>query len=449
MNHSDGEQPGQTIDIEGHGNVVGNHNVIHVQVNEARDGGTIVIHPPSAVPLNLEPISWPALKATCQKSSEHYLALLQPKYKEELYVERKLLQQHVKRFMSSTEARYLVLNGQSGMGKTGFLCRLAEDLSGRDRFACLVYDCGAFVDVADENCTLELVDCLAAGMLPRRDARALDTLLDRIEMAEDFAEECRLVIIVDAINESKHMDKIIRMLVDLQHRSRPWVKVIISCRPHVWAQITEKMTSHTIPLSYFYRPRNVNKRCVEVPGFSEGEVREAYQRYQRYYGFQPEQFDDLAPSLKERMKVPLILWLVSKICEDGEITVDVAGSDIKIIPEYTGKILQDMLLDGEDRETIKRAEHFLEGTLPKLMVVERNCRNVVSRDDIGTMPPESKNWFNKFFRSGILEQTRYGDIRFRYERFYDYYFGRHLRELANRGLILRCDEEQSQGERTN
>jgi hypothetical protein len=426
------EQPDRNIEITGSGNVVGNDSRSQVvKVEGGSTTGPIVAgdYHYYAAEASIRPIPWLELKLTCQKNSKYHLDLLREKYNRELYVERKVLRWHVERFLSSDDAHYLVLNGQSGMGKTGFLCRLEEDFRERDDIACLVYDCGALIEVADEARNVSLMDCLAQGILPKPDDRALNILLDRIEVADGFGEQ-QLVIIVDAINENKNMDAIIRMLADLQRsRLRSWIKVIVSCRPHAWPLVSEKMMlprtmgGPRIPSSYFYKPPNVDEWYVEVTAFSGEEAEEAYQKYQERYQLQPERFGELEPVLQARLREPLLLWLVSEIRTGNRITIEVAGSDISVIPSYTGQLLRRLGLGEENR---KKATRFLKETLPKLMVVNHTCYNTVPRDKI---PPGSSTRLGQFLEAGMLEETADGQVRFRFERFYDFYFGLHLHNL--------------------
>ena len=105
------------------------------------------------------PIAWPTLKAVCQEKSKYHLDLLRQKYDPDLFVDRDLLH-HVRRFMESNDVCYLVLNGQSGMGKTGFLCRLEEHFRQDPAIACLVFDCGALVEVSEVKSEVPLLDRL-------------------------------------------------------------------------------------------------------------------------------------------------------------------------------------------------------------------------------------------------------------------------------------------------
>jgi hypothetical protein len=435
----------QQTHITGDGNVAGDGS--SSQEITAKDGSTIShvtqvagdYHYHASEKPSTRPIPWHEVKLTCQEKSSYHLSLLRRKYRPELYVERGALRQHIDRFLISRDTYYLVLNGRSGMGKTAFLCKLEEDLRKDPAVACLVYDCGA-LRVSGEMRDVSLLDSLAKGIIPKRED-SLGVLLDRIERAKGFSHQ-KLVIIVDAINENKNMDGIIQMLADLQRgQVRPWIKVIISCRPHVWPQVSRKIVlplsegGYRIPPDFFYKPQNVDDRFVEVTGFSEEEAEEAYKGYQKQYQFKPEEFRDLDPVLQARLKEPLLLWLVSAICARGRISREVAGSDISVIPTYIEQILKKQALDGKERE---RAVRFLKETLPKLMVVDGNCYNTASLDDIADMPDEVKERLNLFSEAGILEKTANRQIRFRHERFYDYYFGHHLRKLANRGEEPDC-----------
>jgi len=80
------------------------------------------------------------------------------------------------------------------------------------------------------------------------------------------------------------------------------------------------------------------------------------------------------------------------------------------------------------------------------MVHENKCQNKVTRDKI---LQQDDIYLKRFLDVGILEEiakkssnkeTSASQIRFRYERFYDYYFSPLLREKASQDISLDCQE---------
>jgi hypothetical protein len=396
-----------------------------------------------------ETIPWYRVKLRCQEASDYHLDNLRHKYNAALFVDRKDVRNHIQQFLDSADYLYLVLNGQSGMGKSGILINLEEEFRDRDDIACLIYNAGNITESEQgESSVISLIENLAQGLLPNPDEVTLTTLLDSIEYADGFDNQ-KLLVIIDAINESKYMGPIIEMLARLQHEKvRPWIKVIVSCRPNAWSTVSKTMTlpaaagGYGISVKRIYRPANVDQSFVEVPDFTLTEAGQAYSKYQRQYKFQPERFEELSPRLQRRLKEPLLLWLVSEICAYGQITDDAAGTDIKVIPNYTEHLLKQEAVDDSLVEHIQ----LLEKTIPEAMVAmegdEGKCQNTVARVKIPN-DRDTAACLNRFIDVGILEETMHGKpkvpyIRFRYERFYDYYFSHLLRELAGKEVILDC-----------
>jgi len=209
-----------------------------------------------------------------------------------------------------------------------------------------------------------------------------------------------------------------------------------------------------IPFKSFYKPTDANQRCIHVSMFGQAQANEAYQRYRHEFNFEPAEIDELPRSLQGRLYDPLRLALVSRIFRNARIDPEIIGSDVKVIPAYTKQILNDLIsdLDPDDQDIRQRALDFLQKTLPQLMVEKQEqadgityrCRNVVPRAKLGQVRRRDQIWFENFFKSGILVETRHDEIRFRFERFYDYYFGQHLKRLAEEGVILNCEEKDAE-----
>lgn len=455
MNEEMKELISKWLQINGDGNVVGTNNNVSVVKQSAGDYAIQIASMKIDVTLSAkeirdlfpnfsrpQPIPWGKVRVACQEESQCHLSLLENKYDADLYVNRSILKAHIDEFLENQNTYYLVLLGRSGMGKTAFLYNLQNSLRSDPDIACLIYDSGA-LKVSGQSSKISILNNLAEDISINSDG-SWRSLLQRIELHPDFDKQ-RLVIIVDAINESKNLNAIIEMLADLQlTKTRSWIKTIVSCRPHIWNRMSHMMTAsrsaggYKISPKYFYHPRNTNEPYVQVPGFTETELIEAYEKFQNMYNFSPKRYQDLPPVLQSRLREPLLLTLVAEVCQDKEITVAKAGSDIQLIPEYTHKILsKDIYSD----KAIEGLVDFVEKLIPEKMVIDGRCFNTVSLEALNLGDDSVINGLNRFLESGILEEIGDGRIRFRFERFYDYYFGVYLRSLARQGILLDCSPE--------
>lgn len=393
--------------------------------------------------LSTNPIAWSEVVSIGQEKNHVHLGSMREKYEHGPHVERKQLQQEIMSFLNSDQACYLVLNGRSGMGKTGVLCRLIENVDERPNYARLVYDCSK---VTDQEANRSLLYCLFERFSNSLDETSIDTLLNRIEVGEGFNnQKNRLIIVVDAINENKNIDAIIRQIAKLQSKKcRPWIKTIISCRPHFWPQLRDRMirgsTDMYVGSKYFHKSGITEKHFLEIHRFTREEAQEAYKKYQNRYNFNPEQYDNLDPILQRRLREPLLLWLVSEIYQDAHIAPDAASSDISIIPTYTEKLLEKRHYE---KTEIGKMMNVLNSIIPQKMVRNGNCHNAVPHREIASMPKGIRETIELFVKFGVLEKDGDDRIRFRYERFYDYHFGRALWKLVDQNVKLDCKPEET------
>lgn len=394
------------------------------------------------------PIPWSLVQSECERSSQWHLGFMRPKYRKDLYVPRRALQQHVETFLSSHGSDYLVLNGRSGMGKSGFLYHLARQLHHGDlgNHACLAFDCGQLVEGSTEIDASLLLANLGRGDLPESVPANLSQYLDRIEASLDD-DDGKLVVILDGINESENLHVIIGFLTTLQYRKpRPWIKTIFSCRPHVWETVFEEF-NRRIPIERLYEPGAGCTPYVEVPRFTNEEAAEAYRKYRSVYRFTPHLYTDLPPRIQVRLQDPLLLSLVAEVYEGKEIEPHLTGSDLRLIPDYAQTALgKHASLTADVPPTLG----FLKDILPSLMASEIRigaatstfCGNYASLEEV---PEAFLPELNRSVRAGILEVDPNGRrIKFRFERFYDYYFGMHLRKLAADGIVVRCGSDKHQ-----
>jgi len=378
--------------------------------------GDIHIHP--AERTTVEPhVSWERLKQSCERISAFHLAILGDKFSSELYVQRPILQAYLDDFLASDKC-FFVLVGQSGVGKTNFICNAYKRYRSDENIACVVYDGAslAMVTSLTEQINRDFTDI---GRIPCANA------LRYVEFSNDMTNK-RLLLLIDAVNEHRDMYTIIQAIKEVGAQYGQWIKVVISCRPHAWELLYRHAFRVRLPKLLFYSPPGSRSIYVELGDFSNKEMAKAYERYRKLYGFEPS-YDSLPSKLKRTLRNPLILWLVAEISREKDIRSQVGGTDTRLIPQYvshlvTGRILLDRDLD------------FIEHAFVPLCLKEGQCLNEICVERLAEVWESTEECLDRLIYSGIL-MRRDESVRFRYERFYDYYIGMHLLRLVESGQV--------------
>ena len=400
-------------------------------------------------------LNWALWRQTIFDITKNETETIRAKYDPSIYLERQAANAIVDQFLLS-ESTALLLLGKSGVGKSNFLLSLCDAYSNRDNTAILMLNAAL---LPADNLNHSLVD------LVRQTASFEDQLIAEIEndlwnvlaKLEDI-ENKKLIIIFDAINENYKPRDLLEQIDHIIVKSkRPWLKVIISSRPQAW-QIIQSGLSLTE--QYYFRQRQHNELGIELDGFSlteqggelkdftKDELPEAYAKYQEKWNLQTA-YHDLPIELKRSMQDPLTLRLVAETYEGQAIPTHIDQTHLYTL--YIQRLVQDKRLKKEDII-------FLEIDLMQLMVNEKWFSNEIIAEQVkDTILQRGRSLWELITDTAQLDNgqrinasfTRLKDteilikqdidtnfmdfvLRFKYERFYDFYAARRLLEIASK-----------------
>ena len=273
--------------------------------------------------------------------------------------------------------------------------------------------------------------------------------------------EKKLVLIFDAINENPASGALLRQIdLVVGGKRRPWLKIIMSSRPQAWKAMQIGLPS--LAESRYYRQPDRLEAGVELEGFSltevggelkrftGGELPVVYAKYRNVYNLQTS-FETLKPSLVRELRDPLTLKLVAEIYKGEAIPDDIDMT--QLYSQYISRLIRDKRLTEKDI-------FFLEECIMPLMLGRDYYSNEITADQIaGTQLKDGRllrelisdstkltdgRRINESFTNLVDAEilTKQGDpldfvIRFKYERFYDYFTGRRFR------MLFQGDSERS------
>lgn len=383
-------------------------------------------------------LTWWQLCDLCKQISENRMATVRGKYDANLYLQREKTRQAFERFLRSKEKKCFVLTGKSGVGKSNFILAVGEELrrTYSNSLAVLMYD-GGHIHTKSSVTTFISQDFDARLKLPDGQIENIWKHIDRI----DGIQECQLLLYVDAINENPDAKELLRQLDELVQAPWEWMKIVISSRPETWQRIKRGIG---LAEKLYYREEGTDILGVEMDefscsekmeAFSREELPEAYARYQQKFRLQTD-YQELRSDLRVMLRDPLSLWLVAKTYEGQKIPAQLDASTL--IAQYIQTLLHTERLRQDDLR-------LLEKRLIPLMVKEDNYSNVIMPGDIDEVGNglyeaiyseqilSNEERMNQSFRNlvdaDILTQREDGreqTITFKYERFYDYFVGKHL-----------------------
>ena len=336
----------------------------------------------------------------------------------------------------------LLLAGKAGQGKTHLFCDVAErDMSGGH--PCVLLHGGHFND----------------GEPWSQIIRELGLSCDREELlgaleAAARASRCRILILIDALNEGegrklwrKHLGGMLATLGRF-----PWLGIAVSVRSSY---------EDLVLLDDSVRGRLLR---VEHVGFREHE-HEATLRFFNHYGIQP-----TLPLLVPEFSNPLFLKLLCQgLKNEGLTQVPIGLHGITAVRNFFIDAVNKRLAMPERLDYDPKA-HPVKAALEKLVVAmaSRNTR-MLSRDEaveiVSSILPSSgyeTSLFRQMVAEGVLAEDRsWADsgpveiVRFTYERFGDHLITQHLLEkhldidnprrsfAKNRILGRLCKDENS------
>lgn len=385
-------------------------------------------------------LTWWQLRELCADITQQRMSTAQHKYRPTLYLQRDKTSRAFKQFLDS-DKRCFVLIGNSGVGKSNFLLALGKELQQlRSDLCVLMYDGAHFNMVSSVT---EIISQDFDNRLALSD-QSIDHIWSKIDQI-DGIEQRRVILCVDAINESQQAKELLRQLDDLVQSPWPWLKVVFSSRPETWQAIKRGVR---LSEALYYREVGVETVDVELESYSYSEQMEpfsheelplAYAKYRQVFELATP-YEILSPTLREMLRAPLNLWLVAKTYAGQAIPTALKATDL--IAQYVGALLR--------TERLREADlQLLEKQLAPLMVSQGRYHSVITVADIDAAGgglyeaiyseqllsngQRLNQSFTNLLDSDILAWQREGReqrIIFKYDHFYGYFIGRRIFELS-------------------
>jgi hypothetical protein len=191
------------------------------------------------------------------------------KYHQDLYYSRKEEGIIFKDFFSGNDTCLFVVS-QTGSGKTNLLCHLTRKrLKEGD---VLLHYYGRNFEGQSLKQLLEESLHLSQGQF--------DSFFKSLSEVSELGHGKYFVIIFDAINEYQNPLELFKKILDfIKPRCRPWLKVIISCRPLAWKQIEAHVSWDDIPIFTVKQPDGTPQAYLNLKQFSETEVEQVFNLY--------------------------------------------------------------------------------------------------------------------------------------------------------------------------
>lgn len=381
-------------------------------------------------------VEWYYLREVCTEITLRRTAAVQAKYNKELYFPRSGPRDAIEDFLNSP-SRCFILSGRSGVGKSNFLYNLQHDLQARSHTTCtLMYDGG---QVGSRT----LAEVIQHDLLPSlHEGPSSQSVWQLIAPIAEVGRRSFLLI-VDGINESPNARELLVELNELIQGPWPWLKVIISSRPETWQMIKRGVK---LAEAFYYRASaslpsvefQPFSSSTQLDPFSHEELAAAYELYQRRFGLQTD-FAALPQVLKEALTDPLNLRIVATAYAGKAIPATFRLTEL--IEHYKRALLESERLAQEDLQ-------LLEERLVPLLLGDERCQNTLSFAEIAAsdqkLPDRIYNEqvlgdgrranrsFTNLLDADILtwHDDTQDQIRFKYERFYEYFVGRRINNLA-------------------
>lgn len=281
------------------------------------------------------------LKSFCQQQLSRALSDLKGDINEsklyvpEVYIERAPILNEFQTWMSS-EIPCFALVADSGIGKTNFLCAIAENLIESN----LVLFYPAF-RLRNEGLVGAIVNDFAWEFHRNREI---------VQIVERFDEVLhnhsgKLIIFVDGVDEFPGNREIFKNeLIDfVSHLQGRNISLCISCKTFDWSDFVierEQFFNHLAKLIYPKRDTVHNPSKIDAPDpkqvgvwlseFTDAELSLAFEKYQLAYSLQGQ----LQGSVRIECQSPLMLRLISEVYCKGDMELPSTLSKIEVFDLY-------------------------------------------------------------------------------------------------------------------
>ena len=397
----------------------------------------------------VERLTWRQLQELARVISQQRMANVLSKYRSDLYLQRDKTQAAFEDFLASDKVCF-ILTGKSGVGKSNFLLALSEAYGWEHSSdVCLLMYNGAKLSPEEPLTAIVGRDFdNHLQLIGQSVERGIADIWREIARINDI-ERRKVILLIDAVNENAEAKALLRRIDELVEGSLwPWLKVVVTSRPETWRAIKQGVR---LAEARYYREAGEEKLGVEMEPFSYSQELEpftrnelplAYDKYREVYDLRTVYFD-LPSQVKTALQDPLVLRLVADIHQGQEIPSTIKMGDI-----YQGYI-NHLVRTERLTETDLR---FLERELMPLMIREGHYANAIMAREIDeALTTDGRSLFELIHSEGKLSNGRWvsqsyinlvdGDIlirhgeaqdyeiRFKYERFYDYFAGKRLFQM--------------------
>lgn len=329
---------------------------------------------------------WDEVRARAERATRRVVtpALYDPR----LYVRRDAAEEELARFLQGT-ASTLVVVGDSGAGKTSFLCHAALELLEAGH-AVLTYDCSSLADTEVEE---EIARDLGTS--------ALDEL-DR----EAAGASRNLVLVFDSISDYRGSERngalvLLRRIHALATRLPGQnIRVIFSCNASAWERL-ERLARIRFDRERFHH--RGNEPYLRLTNFTDKERDEAYGKYREVFELESD-LDSLPCAVRERLRDPVLLRMTAEAYRGVEQPLVAANLGVGIYRRYF-----------DDRVSLPR-ETWLVDALAEQMLAQRvsalSMMDLARHEQLGPelLNEDPASTYSQLLDRGVLQEVR-GDVR--------------------------------------
>jgi hypothetical protein len=436
--------------------------------------------------------TWPLLREIALKVSEEAFGDVRFKYRKDLYLQRLDVKEQFDSFLASNKVAFLLL-GKSGVGKSSFFLSMADEYKAdpqlSDHVCLLLYD-GATLE-SDKPLTQTIGADFGRYLRLEKGERIEDFV--RAVSSIKGIEQHQVILFIDAINENgdprnllDKIDKLVRSIAsgyasvgnrvasasaeaneqthseyqedissaETQDRGGRWLKVVISSRPEAWKTIKRgiRLAEHLYYTGEGQQEIGVELQPftigIEMRDFTRAELPDVYEKYRQAYHLQT-RYEDISVELRKLLNDPLTLKLVAETYASQEGVIPRTVTPGEIYQKYI-----DQLINSNPPRLTLGDLRFLNEELMPLMLSQDHYDNKITADQVSSAPEsqgvplverifgEEQRSDGKFLNQAFLDlanadillsrgsPTAY-EISFKYERFYDFFAGKRLYNIAS------------------
>jgi hypothetical protein len=383
-----------------------------------------------------EELTWLHVKTTAEELTSALMSTVTRRYDPEVYLQRREALGQFRSYLNS-DKRCFVLTGKSGAGKSNFILSLVEEFKD-DSGVCVMSLDASQVDVnkglktflSEEFCRY------AGGQVPQ----VLPDILEKIGQIPDM-EDRVIVLVLDAINENMNPSALLMQANELLRQPYKWLKIVITSRPEAWQRACH---GQRLAESLFYQsPVNLQQdeyqpylSAYDMRPFNWEELQIVYARYRIKFSLKTD-YHTLGIDVLQMIREPLQLWMIANTYEGNSIPEALPAD--RVVENYLEALIINKSLYSEDILMMQRE------LIP--LLEQKNGQFV--RDITGEqLYAAGNNMFERVFSLGNYSSgekirasfQRLADaqifiaqvqqvkpvVKFKYERFYDHFFGQYL-----------------------